>query len=51
MVYRGLAGDEGVLGAETVFESVLGRTLFAFLGAGTGGMFCILFIGAMLRFR
>jgi hypothetical protein len=30
------AGDEGIFGAEAVFECVAGATLFAFRGAGTG---------------
>jgi hypothetical protein len=43
-----LAGDDGVVGAEAVLESVLGGGGFAFGGTGPGAEFCVLPVGSDL---
>ena len=48
VVGRVFAGDEGVWGAESVLEGVLRGTLFALVGARTGGFLCIALVGATL---
>ena len=45
-----LAGDDGHLRAQAVFDGVLSRTLFALDGAGAGGFLCVRAVGAELFF-